>query len=591
MILILLGCALEGAGEPFPDDPPLSAREIDACLDGAFDEDVEEVDRSARGVLRGPAPSIEGQEIQHVVALDFSGSMYGGYEQGGKPGEECPFYWEIPQFESLLREGITEAIPAGAEVNTLVFGKRVHWLGEPSEHANKDFTDLPDAPWKADFAKKGRMWDESRMELVLDAATDKFVANERGDGVLWILTDNIVDVGEGPEASYNRRFYERLKEDARWQVVYAFPVHEGDWLCGSTLLVYGLYFSEHERIDQQHYEDLQKLLSPPKTVSTFAGYANPQSPSPGHPFKLKPDDLELVTPSFDGTVECGAARTTGLTRTCVARVNLDNLLMHRRITGATLRFQSARLDAWDLSSGERVATAVPFPSHSITAVAKLEEPIEPGENVVLEVELEVPAVETEHHSIRDHWESANHPEFTMVGPMTVEVTGLWTEMAIAEDELGDIYGVESLPTIFKAPTQDNLRQTVCLELAVDNPSYFSSIVLLILGGGGGLLFVGGSFLLKPIYRWLYVDGEQKQQLRISRLLPATVEVDGQKVARLRQTLGGRLRMVAVKPWRLMARGGKWELENRSDEFGTRRTLELKRRGGAVGGPRRQDDDF
>lgn len=588
--LTLVGCSLQGAGDPFPEDPALSPSEIEACLDGELDrDDREAVDRTARGQLKGPAPAIRGPEIEHIVALDFSGSMYGGYETGGKPDDTCPFYWEVPEFDGLLQEGPLASIPSGAPVSTLVFGKRVHWLAQPSADPKADFDALPDAPWKADFAKKGRFWDESRMADVLNAATEAFSVTPRGDGILWIVTDNIADIGDGPEANYNRLFYEHLKNDARWQVVYAYPVHEGEWLCGSTLLVYGLYYSIHERVDQELYEQVQDILSPPSTVAAFAKVGNPDSPSPGHPFRLKPDDLELVVPSFDGTVDCGGPRATGLTRTCVARVNLDNLLMHRRITGAALRFRSARLDAWDLSSGEPVPTAVPFPSGGITAMAELQEPIEPHENVVLEVELEIPAVETEHHTLRDHWESAQHPQFDMVGPMTVEVTGLWTEMAIAEEDLGDIYGVEQLPGIFKAPTMNNLRRTVCLELAVDNPSYFSSILLLVLAGGGLLGFVGGSFLLKPTYRWLHVDGEQKEQVRVSRLLSSTIEVDGKPVAKLKQTWGGKLRMTALKPWRLTPRGGQWELQNRDDEFGGRRTLELKRRGGARGSSRVRDD--
>ena len=576
---LLLACSVQGAGDPFPDDPALSPAEIDDCLDGNFAEPPKTaVDPTARGKLVGPPPRIVDADITSVVALDFSGSMYGGYEQGNKPSETCPFYWEIPAFDAMLQNGPLSAIPAGAEVHTAVFGKRVHWLGSPSELPAKDFADLPDAPWKAEFAKKGRLWDESRMEGVLDESAKLFAETERGDGVLWIVTDNIVDIGDGPEAAYNRNFYEKLKQDARWQVAYAYPVHQGEWLCGSTLLVYALYFSENERITPDHYEDLQGLLSPPGTVAAFAKVASPESPSPGHPFKLKPDDIDLISPSFDGTVDCGGPRATGLTRTCVARVGLDNLLMHRRITGATLHFSSARLDAWDLNTGERVPTAVPFPTKGITAHAELTEPIEPNEDVVLEVELEVPAVETEHHTIRDHWESAQHPQFDMVGPITVRITGLWTEMAIDADSLGDVYGVESLPELFSAPTHDEMQQQVCLTLAVDNPSYFSSILMLALFGGGGLLFIVGSVLLKPSYRWLYVDGMQKEQLRVSRLLSTRVEVDGKHVAKLKQALGGTIKLVAVKPWRLMPKGGKWELENRGDEFGGRRTLELKRRG-------------
>lgn len=648
LALGLLGCTLQGAGDPFPDAPGLTADEVAQCSQGTLPERAraaegeQPIDRTAGGRLKGAAKPVSGRPLTHVVALDYSGSMFGGYERADESAEstQCgwrrssrggklpngPFYWNDPAFDDFLGDTVLSTVGAADPTYAMVFNKDVFVLDGTGATTWADgFSSLPagDAggdsvlkqltgpaaggtlaaePWQAKGWGTTRMWDESQMSSVLDAAAWVFEQDDARDGVLWIVTDNIIDTGVGDlsqEAEYNRAFYQKLKSDPRWQVVYAYPVHQADWLCGSTLLVYGMYYSSRERIDQVDYRALtegqQGRLSSPQAVAGFAKVASDKSPSPGHPFKLKPDDLDLIQPDFEGVVDCGPARVTGQARTCTAKVSLDNLLMHRRVTGATLNFNSSRIDAWDRSQvpPEPVVTAVPLGPGVVTSTASLENPIEPHDDKVIEVQLLVPPVETELHSIRDRWESAQHPRFGMVGLMQVDVTDLTTEMAISADDLGDVYGVAALPEIFRNPNTDHLSSTVCLQMAVDNPSYFSSVALLLLLGVGGLGFVVGGWLLRPTWRHVVVDGTPQEQIRLTRLIGATVNVDGRAVAKARLTARGQVKLRAIPPWRLTSRGSAWELKNRSEEFDSRRKLELKSRGarGTKGGSTRNNSDF
>ena len=628
MIFLLLGCSLQGAGDPFPQDPGLSAADVQRCIDGELPDRAQQgsdrsIDRSAGGKLKGSAPSVSARGVSTIVALDYSGSMFGGYEasesgrgscgwtrsaRGGKaPNGE--FYWSKKGFQDLLEQGVLAGVGDRDPTWAMVFnstpmllegsGARVWDQGynkipEPSLGAKGVLQQLSgqalggslaDQPWKADFGPK-RMWDSSEMAKVLLAAEDVFESQEQQDGVLWILTDNIIDTGDGAQASeaqHNRAFYEALAADPRWQVVYAWPVSEGDWLCESTLLVYGLYYSPYERIDRLAYERLTQgpygRLGKVSQIQGFAAVASPSSPAPGQPFKLKPDDLDLVEPEFVGTVDCGSAKATGLARTCTAALSLENQLQHRRVEAATLSLSGQRLDAWDRSTRPPTAvlTAIPLASTTLSASTSLQAPIPAHEAVQLELVLKVPPIETELHTLRDRWESSQHPRFGMVGLVDMELSGLKTAMAIDPAQLGDVYGVESLPQVFENPNTEHLSRTVCVMMTVDNPSYFSSLLLVSLLGLAGLSAVLGTWLLKPTWRHVVVDGIAGERVRLSRLLAREILVDNQVVAKARLNASGRIVLRAVKPYRLTPKGGAWELSQREEEFDARRKLELKSR--------------
>ncbi len=628
MIFLLLGCSLQGAGDPFPQDKGLSAAEVQSCIDGELPEiaakgSERSIDRSAGGKLKGSSPSVSSRGVSTIVALDYSGSMFGGYEasepgtgscgwtrssRGGK-SPNGDFYWSKKGFQDMLQQGVLAGVGDQDPTWAMLFNSTPMLLeGSGARVWDQGYSKIPepalgaagvlqqlsgeslggglaDAPWQASFGPK-RMWDSSEMAKVLLAAEDVFEAQEKQDGVLWILTDNIIDTGDGAQASeaeHNRAFYEALAADPRWQVVYAWPVSEGDWLCESTLLVYGLYFSPYERIDRVAYERLSEgpagRLGNSTQIQGFAKVASPSSPAPGQPFKLKPDDLDLVEPEFVGTVDCGSAKATGLARTCTAALSLENQLQHRRVEAATLTLSGQRIDAWDRSTRPPtpVVTARPLASKTLSASSSLQAPIPAHEAVELEVVLEVPPIETELHTLRDRWESSQHPRFGMIGLVDMELSGLQTAMAIDPAQLGDVYGVESLPQVFENPNTEHLSRTVCVMMTVDNPSYFSSLLLVSLLGLGGLFAVVGTWLLKPTWRHVVVDGVAGERVRLSRLLAQEILVDGQAVAKARLNASGRIVLRAIKPYRLTPKGGAWELSQREEEFDARRKLELKSR--------------
>ncbi len=629
--LLATGCdqlELVGAGDPYPDDPRLSGEEVAQCSNDSaavLEGNRPVADRTGNGRLSGEPLPLDGRSLHHVLAVDYSGSMFGGYEREApsdkatgcgwsrsRRGSRSPngdFYWEMGAFRDLLRDGALAGTSAGDPIHAMVFNKDVFVLGaKGATRFDGGWTELVPPPdtdpdkavrrlvsasaggtlperWKVGWATT-RMWDESRMAGVLDAAAALFEADDSRDGILWIVTDNIIETATSDslskEAELNRQFYLRLKQDPRWQVVYAYPVHRADWLCGSTLLVYGMYYSSRERLTEAAYTELTggqgSKLSAPSHVATFGTLANAGSPAPGHPFKLKPDDMDLLRVSFDRKIDCPPAKA-GQARQCRATLTIENLLKHRRIEGARLHLESGRLDAWNQVRNKvvRVPTAKPLPSGAVTANLVLAEAIPPGGTKTVEVDLLVPAVETEQHTLRDHWEAASHERFRMLGSMSVAISELRTSMAVDQAQLGDIYGVSSLPEIFRNPNTSSLNATICNKMWVDNPAWLASLIVLSALLLVVLLIALGIWLLKPTFRVVVIDDIERDRIRVTRILGATIEHQGRRAAKVRQRLGGSLRIHGVKPYRVRRVGGHWELRDHDQDMGERHRLELRRR--------------
>lgn len=632
--LVLVACAqfqVRGVEDPCPGQTGLAVKEVDNCWRNQATILVAQrspQDLTAGGRLRGAALPFNGRAVRHVVALDYSGSMYGGYERDVPSADPTcgwssrpdgtgrmihAYFWQAPGFSDLLRKGPLGGIASGDPVHPLLFNRDVLLLGAGPDEVTIFDTDagrfparvqplrdpeevlrkltaapagtLPGNPYLAGFGRP-QMPEESRLGQVLDAAGSLFESFGERDGILWIVTDNIIEqvpAGAGGsdverDVRNNRQFYHRLEVDPRWQVVYAWPVHRSPWLCGSTLIVYGLYYSSRERIDEQAYADLSlgeaARLGRPEQIAAFGSYASEKSPSPGGAFKLKPEYLDVVRISFAGQIQCPPKRV-GESRRCRAKIRVENLLHHRQIDSAYVVLESGRTDPKG-SQGTGlvpVRTALPFCAERIHAEFRIAQAIAPRRSVTVPVDLDVPAVLTERRSLGDIWENAKFEQFQMVGSMRVAIRDLHTSMAIRQDDLSGIYGVEALPEIFRNPGTDNLSTSICLVMPVENPSFVASLLLVALGALVVATVGIGGWLVRPLYRTVLVDGDDRGILRLTRLGWSRIAVDGQDLARARLRLSGTPKLRAARGHSISSRGGSWEVHS-SDGFGVPRRISL-----------------
>ncbi len=610
---LLAGCRqfeVVGAADPCTGEQPLRAQEINSCWRNqatVLAADPVITDLSAAGRLHGEALPIRGRGLRHAVALDYSGSMYGGYQDPEPSAPPCgwrqgtggripngPYYWQLEEFAQLLAEGPLGALTGGEPVHPIAFNNEVTVLGAgtpstwdaaaagfpqplPAAVKGRDAAlrqltatgsgRLPPSPWNAPFGNPG----QTRLHQVLDASAALFDAYNERDGVLWIVTDNIIE--RAPDGAsglpwrdvrYNKRFYEALKTDPRWQVVYAWPIHQAPWLCGSTLMVYGFYYSSRQHLDENAYGDLcygeEAKLGHQRQLEVFGRYAGTGSPAPGRPFKLKPEDMEVVRLSFAGQVVCPPVKI-GLAASCRARLQIENLLNHRRVERAEIVLTNGRCDPLGLEarSLRPMRTAAPICAGRITQTLRLDEPLEPQASKTLEIAFQAPAVETVRRTLADHWQNANFERFLMIGKMSVAIRDLTTAMVIEPEALGNVYGVEALPALFRNPSTENLDTSICLVLSVSNPTFLASLLLMALVATvvlGTLVF---GWLVKPGYRTVAVDGQPAPtRIRLTRLVWSPFEVFGRRAAKAKLGLGGEARVKAVPPHVIRKRGSYWE---------------------------------
>lgn len=563
-------------------------------------------DPTGGGRLRDTALPIAGRRLHHAVALDYSGSMYGGYDDEEPGKAPCgwhigadghhvrngPYYWETAEFAQFLGDGPLGALTGAELVYPVAFNRFVTVLGADGSYSTFDGATrsfpvplpspvrgrdavlaaltatgtgrLPANPAKAPFGDPR----QTHLNEVLEAASALFESFDERDGILWVVTDNIIeqapaDAGEVVrDLRYNQQFYETLKNDPRWQVIHAWPIHRASWMCGSTLMVYGLYYSSRQRIGEGEYGELchgaEAQLAHELQIEAFRHYAHAASPSPGRPFKLKPHDIEVVKLSFVGQVQCDPVKV-GMRGECRAQIEVVNLLDHRQIEEAEIVLVNGRCDPWGLRAGRLwpVRIAAPFCAGTITRTLKLPHAIQPGRPEKLAIRFESPPVETVRTTFADHWESSNFGRFLMFGRMDVGIRDLKTSLVIEKEALQNVYGVKDLPSLFSNPSTDNLQTSICLPLSVHNPSFFASFLLVALIAAAVLLVVIVLWLLKSSFRNILIDGVDQGRFRLRRIGSRDLKLQGKTIGRVKLSWSGSPALRGVAGFRIRKQGNHW----------------------------------
>ena len=641
ILVMVLGCGqFQGTSvsDPCPEEKGLDAVAARSCSSKRNTEvDLRPEERQLEIVpgLEGEALPIAGRRLRQVIAMDYSGSMYGGYSnesptpppcgwslENGRRVKNGPYYWEQEGFAQFLSGGPLGALTNQDVVFPMVFNHSVTVLASDGVHSTFDpglaqfSTPLPPAHQGRDQAltaitsvNGGRLPPnpaeagfgdptETHLNEVLAATEQLFESFESRDGVLWIITDNIIEQEEGGAVArsenYNGQFYHGIQNNPRWQVVQAWPIHQADWLCGSTLMVYGLYYSSRARIDEEAYyqltqgEDAQIAHSAQMVV--FQQYSNPSSPAPGRPFKLKPSDIDVVKVTFLGNVMCEAAKV-GRSSRCRAKIRLENRLHHRQILSAKITLVNGRCDPWSTSPSQvqPFRFAAPFCGGTIRGDVPLSDPLGPHQERKPEIELQVPAIEVHPKTFIDHWNSASVSRFRMIGRMNVEIDDVITEMVIPEESLRNIYGVEQLPEIFRNESQDKLKPTkICLPIEVENPSNLGSfvIVILVLLPLPVILVYG---FLRPSFRTVVINGAPLGLFRLVRFSSKELEFQSKRIGSIR--LAWSLWQVpvlrAAPGHKIYRRGSHWIHVDETE--GTENQIEVISR--ATPRPPRGDDGF
>lgn len=588
-------------------------------------------DPSAGGRLRGPAPAGRDRPTKTVLLLDYSGSMFGGYGKPHKPGcELCvagldadgsptrrgqPYYFAVPSFEDLLARWLDAATPQGSRqsLEILLFNARIWRLGaasvEPFTEASQlDFSrpvgsasvsqitgwlrQIPDTPVQFDAAAAKTTETEKALRSVLEAIPD--------EAVVWLVTDNIVDQGDGvvsgEDARRNLDFYNTLQRDSRIQMIAAYPLHKADscsWMCGTSLFVYGFYVSRFQRPESAEFHRLggttpdgggptrSGLLWNEALKAVAAEHSSKAAKAgldiAGVPLRLKPVDTEVL--SFDfalhrgQALRCDARAEYGDVLRCVIRATIRNTLRHQTVDSARLSFSNHTLLPRKPDSRRRLpwASAVcagqmrPIgwrvdggPSHGGDQPIEIG-PLAPLASTVVDVVFELPAVDVDTRHWRSIPEVALTDRILLDGRINAEIRNIRTSLTVDTRGLEEVYGVSELPGIFRGQELSRIAAVYPAGAVVSNDGQILGLLVLLGGGGAVLLLSLVVMRFQRLHLTVLIDGVEHAKLGMPRLSYQPITVGGIARAALVRGWGSEYRLRPRRGYRLRRDGTSWLL--------------------------------
>ena len=183
------------------------------------------------------------------ILLDNSGSMWPGYEPGSgvtKNDAGAPFFRELPGFRDWLQEVVAyQGIFNGNRIDVWAFTSGEHFrrsdVAQVHPPVPLDQLDVEEALDRiTGWGRKTYLAESVR------AATRDF------EGLLWLITDNIVETAHGEPDQGVHDFFERLRDTPRYRSVHLFKRVVKDPGTGlqSALAVYGILVTDASMADR-----------------------------------------------------------------------------------------------------------------------------------------------------------------------------------------------------------------------------------------------------------------------------------------------------------------------------------------------------
>lgn len=183
------------------------------------------------------------------ILLDNSGSMWPGYEPGSgvtKNDAGAPFFRELPGFRDWLRELVAH--------QGILNGNRIDfWTSTSGEHFQRSdvvqvHSQVPLDQLDVDSALD-RIQGWGRKTYLAESVR---TATRDFEGLLWLITDNIVETAQGEPDQDVKSFFEQLRDTDRYRSIHLFKRVVKDPGTGlqSALAVYGILVTDDSMDDR-----------------------------------------------------------------------------------------------------------------------------------------------------------------------------------------------------------------------------------------------------------------------------------------------------------------------------------------------------
>lgn len=475
------------------------------------------------------------------ILYDNSGSMYPGYRPGSgvtKSSLGVRFIHEYPWFRGWLNDfAARQEILGGTTLEMSAFTSANRF--RPSD-VLQIHPRVPLAQFDADTALD-RVEDWGQQTFLVESLEQ---LTERFEGLVWLITDNIVETGRGQPDEGVRRFFQHLNDNPRYRSVHLFklPFVDEERNQRSDLAIYGILVSQSPLPEDLGSRFDRKFRDQLRTAQRGSG--QPLFPGSEH-LKLKdlaiaPFDLRFE-PNLTVEIVHSKKNLFREFQTVILKLKgviQSNLTQHSVTDGRyRLRTSSFEPDAGS-RSGLRIQT-IPgdtFPERN----GMLAERIPPGGSLPVDVDLESSEPITLRSEGFGAWLKSAfvgaRAEYT--GKVHMSFDGI--RVRFEPDRMAGIFGIEQSSDVFDFTTERSI-QAAPANATISFVLHGSSrrglvafpLLLLVLGLLGLLLWF---FLQQERYRVTVGDAQSIVALRRFGSYP--VRHQQHWLGRLRRGIGG-----------------------------------------------------
>lgn len=200
--------------------------------------------RAADSSSRAAAP--RGGALRVRILYDNSGSMFPGYAPPGRPGTPrsqsgARYFYQDPEFQKWLADFVDRQVLL--QGSTVSMSALTSQGGFTPADLKQVHTEAPISTF--DIARAVRnLPADAGQTTYLREGLDHFT---RGfDGLVWLITDNVVETQAGAIDEGVKSFFEALRDTHRFRSVHLFklPFHDRESQQDATLAVYGILVTQ-----------------------------------------------------------------------------------------------------------------------------------------------------------------------------------------------------------------------------------------------------------------------------------------------------------------------------------------------------------
>jgi len=492
-----------------------------------------------------------GEPLRVRILYDNSGSMYPGYAPPGRPGTPrsvsgARFFYQYPEFQQWLSDFVArQTILDGGTVSMWTFTSH-------GEFSPGDIREVhPEVPVaQFDVARAAaRFPQEPGGTTYLTETLDRFT-RDRFEGLVWLITDNIVETRAGDLNSDVRRFFQALKDEPRYRSVHLFkyPFRDERVGQGATLAIYGILVSAPDVPDPvlAYYD--RKFRSSFRFANRREGDP-PPSLFPGREhLKLKDlgvEALELqAVPNLQVVLddpEKGAFEE-GQRVQLELSGKVQSYLTQHSVTGGRYQLELASAfepESWaEKSLGAQKLAAATFQP----ARGEIREPIPPTQSR----EVTVPLRSSQPISFESGG-LGTWIRLAMNGAI-VKYTGRVrmsfddVQVRLERDQMAGIFGIDEASSIFDFQDVTNLPDVAPSEatvsFALKTGGSRTAVLLLLLALLAALLGVPAVLLARKQWYHVRITGTPERLVPLRRLGGYQVVHEGQPLGRLSRGVTG-----------------------------------------------------